>query len=68
MKKGMRHMSSVAYALNEIIEKPQRKLSKKEAEAILRNCGIIDNSNNIQPAYVKIIAPKGQKKDESSKH
>ncbi len=67
MGKGMEDMSAIAYALSEIIEKPQEKLSKKEAEKILRNCGIIDHSNKIQPAYVKIVVPKDQKKNGSSK-
>ena len=43
MRKRKKDMTAIAYALSEIIEKPQEKLSKKEAEKILRNCGIIDH-------------------------
>lgn len=67
MRKGMNDMSAIACALSEIIEKPQEKLSKREAEKILRNCGIIDHSNKIQPAYIKIVVPKDQKKNGPSK-
>ena len=66
-RKGLRDMSAIMYALNEIVAKPQEKLTKAQAQKILRNCGIMDHSNQIQPAYKKIVVPKDQKKDGAGK-
>ena len=67
MRKGMRAMSDITFALSEIIESPQEKLTKAAAKKILRDCGIMDRSNNIQPAYTKILRPKDQEKNGSGK-
>lgn len=65
-KKGLKDMSAIQYALDELVTKPQEKLTKAQAQKILRNCGIMDQSNQIQPAYKKIVVPKDQKKDGAS--
>lgn len=51
----MRNMVAVSSTIDKIIETPTKKPSKKEAEKVLRSCGIFDKNNKIRPAYKKII-------------
>lgn len=61
--KGMKDMVAAIYTIDKIIDAPTIKLSKEEAAKILRSCGILDNKNNIKPAYKKILTEESNKKN-----
>lgn len=57
MKGMIRIMNTTDYArtIDNIINEPIKIKTKEEACEILRSCGIMDENNNINPAYRDII-------------
>lgn len=51
-------MVAIAQKIQEIIDAPKREISLKEAQSILRYCGIIDKKNNVTPKFQDIVIPK----------
>ena len=62
--KGMKDMVAALSTIDKIIETPTKKPTKKEAAKILRSCGILNNKNNIKPAYKKIITEGSNEKND----
>lgn len=63
MRKGLVNMVAVANTIDRIIGTSSKTPSKQEAQKVLRSCGILDNRNNIKPAYKKIITGNGSGKN-----
>ena len=53
--KGMKKMSAVASAINEVLKAPTKKYTPEEARLKLRNCGIFTKNNNVKAAYKNIV-------------
>ena len=62
MQKGLINMVAVTRTLDRIIETSSKTPSRQEAQKVLRSCGILDNQNNIKPAYKKIITGGSSRK------
>lgn len=65
MKKhgGMRDMVVALMTVDKIIETKNKKPNKTEAARILRSCGILDDKNNIRPAYKGLVIKQENKND-----
>ena len=61
--RGMKKMSAVASAINEVLKSPTKKYTPEEAQLKLRNCGIFTKNNNVKPAYKNIVVKVGDHKN-----
>lgn len=55
MEKGMRYMVTAMLAIESIIESPTKKPSKADAAKMLRSCGILDENDNLYPAFKNLL-------------
>ena len=63
MRKELIHMSAVEAAIQEMIQMSPNSVTKREAKKILKECGILDQNENIQAAYSDIIVKTGMTED-----
>ena len=48
-------MVAIVQEIQKVIDAPKREMTLKEAQDILRYCGIIDKKNNVTPKFEGII-------------
>lgn len=65
MQRGLREMMEFSLAIDKILETPIKTISKKDAEKLLRSCGILDKNNNLRPAYKDIIIKDSNTKNDN---
>lgn len=54
-ERGVDRMSTVASAINEILNSPTKKYTPEEAQLKLQDCGIFNRNNDVKPIYKNIV-------------
>lgn len=53
--RSVKDMVAINNTIDKIINSPQKKITTSEARRILRECGILNRKNEIEPVYKNII-------------